>query len=335
MNFGIGFIPEMPAGQATDLARRAEDLGFDSLYIPDQTFYRDPFIVLALCAEATRRIRLGLAVTNPYTRHPIQIARAAGMIGEMSEGRFSLGFGAGNRPRVLKGFGLEQAAPAQRIREALTVTRRLLSGEEVEHRGDAFVVDRVGLDFKPGYAVPIFIASRGPQVLSLGGEIADAVMFEGLFMPGGAKWALSRIEDGARRRYPGQPKARTIAWQSLSLSDDESIAEAPNFRHWAALLISSTQPAVLEAIGLSAATIGAARREIAEVGVEKAGQSLSAEDIRKLVLVGTPEQVRARLLDLAGLGIDEVACIVLGNHEKVRDTMERFAREVLARGMRS
>src|SRR5687767_15819548 len=107
MRSGVAFIPGMPARDVVALARQAEALGYDDLYLPDQTFHRDPFALLALCAEATERIRLGLAVTNPYTRHPVQIARAAATLAEMSEGRFVLGLGAGNKPRVLAGLGIE------------------------------------------------------------------------------------------------------------------------------------------------------------------------------------------------------------------------------------
>src|SRR5438874_11302359 len=108
MRHAIAFIPAMSIRRTVELARRLEERGYDVLFIPDQTFHRDPFVVLALCAEATSRIGLGLAVTNPYTRHPVQIARAAGVLAEISGSRFSLGLGAGNLPRVLRGFGMQQ-----------------------------------------------------------------------------------------------------------------------------------------------------------------------------------------------------------------------------------
>ena len=86
MQFGVAFIPGFPAEQTIGLAAEAERLGYDYLFLPDQTFHRDPFTLLGLCAHATQTIRLGLGVTNPYSRHPVQIARSAGTVADISDG---------------------------------------------------------------------------------------------------------------------------------------------------------------------------------------------------------------------------------------------------------
>ncbi|HEX6022418.1 MAG TPA: LLM class flavin-dependent oxidoreductase, partial [Solirubrobacter sp.] len=175
MRLGLAFIPGMPAGAVVDLVCEAERLGYDDVYLPDQTFHRDPWALLALCAEATSRVRLGLALTNPYTRHPIEIARAAGTLADISDGRFVLGLGAGNRDRVLAGHGIEQRKVITRMRESITVIRALLAGETVEHHSETLTVNSVALDFQPPHPVPIFVGTRGPKMLALAGELADGV----------------------------------------------------------------------------------------------------------------------------------------------------------------
>ena len=120
-----------------------------------------------------------------------------------------------------------------------------------------------------------------------------------------------------------------MAWQAVILGDDEAVAERPEYRRWAALLISSTRDDALSAIGLDPDALAAVRAEIAKTGVEQAGASLSGADVRKLLLVGTIEQVRAQLRAVDGIGVDEVVCLVLGGEDEVRRTMERLASDVL------
>ncbi len=76
-------------------ARRAEELGFQTLWYADERFYREPYVGLAACALATSRIRLGPAVTDPYTRHPALTAAAIASLDELSGGRAVLGYWAG------------------------------------------------------------------------------------------------------------------------------------------------------------------------------------------------------------------------------------------------
>lgn len=323
MRYGIAFIPAMPAHTVVNLAREAEELGYDDLYLPDQTFHRDPFALLALCSQATTRIRLGLALANPYTRHPIEIARAAGTLAEMCGGRFLLGLGAGNRPRVLAGHGIEQRDVVTRIRDAVNVIRSLLAGETVTHRSATLTVDHVSLDFDVTTQVPILIGTRAPRMLALAGAIADGVLFEGLFTPSALTWAFAQVRR-PERDHPG--KLETIAWQSLALSNEPEYANSPHLRRWAALLISTTQTRVLEAIGISEEAVNAARRE-PQTG-EPTGSGIPAKDVKKLLLVGTPDEIAAQLVAVKDAGVDTLATIVLGETDQVRATMRRFASEV-------
>lgn len=331
MRFGAAFIPAMDHRRVVELARLAEDLGFHDFFLPDQTFHRDPFVLLGLCAAATRRIRLGVAVTNPYTRHPVQIARAAGLLGQISEGRFVLGLGAGNRPRVMAGLGIEQKGVVDRLREAVDVIRRLLRGETVDHESPTLVLRDVGLDFEVGYDVPILIASRGPKVLRLAGESADGAMVEGMFTPPALDWALGRIGEGAAGGGRSLDDVETFAWQALVLGDSPDLAARPRLRRWAALLIRTTRRPVLDAIGVSAQAIDAVEREIAAGGgAELSGEGVPPDDVAKLLMVGTPAQLRERAAAVAERGVSSLACTIFGDPDEIAGTMSRFAEDVVA-----
>ncbi len=111
MRFGFGTVPAGPPQDTAALVAHAERLGFDVAWMPDQTFYRDPYITLAACVQHTSTITLGLGVTNPYTRHPAMTARAAATLAELCHGRFILGIGAGNRKELIEKIMFNQYQP--------------------------------------------------------------------------------------------------------------------------------------------------------------------------------------------------------------------------------
>src|SRR4051812_45135853 len=91
--FDFGFIPSGPVAETVALVRSGEELGYRCAWIPDQGFHRDPFSLLTAAAQATTNIGLGVGVTTPFTRLPLQIARAAATVDEFAQGRLKLGLG--------------------------------------------------------------------------------------------------------------------------------------------------------------------------------------------------------------------------------------------------
>lgn len=330
MQFAVAFIPGMSATDAVDLVRLAETLGYDGVWLPDQTFHRDPFVLLGLCAQATRRVTLGLAVTNPYTRHPVQIARAAAAVAEVAGGRFVLGLGAGNRSKVLGALGMDSSQAAHRIEECVTVCRRLFRGERVTHRSPTLTLNDVALDFPVGSDIPIYVASRGPRVLEMGGRVADGVLMEALFTPGGLAYGLDRIARGAQAAGRDPASVRRVAWQPAYLTDAPDAAAAPRFRRWAGLIIQGTQDRILEQIGIPGEVVRDVRADFAASGEDGLGRRVPPEVVTKVLMVGTAADLARHAEVLTGRGIDMMSIIVLGGADDVRRTFRRFAAEVMA-----
>jgi 5,10-methylenetetrahydromethanopterin reductase len=321
MKFGVAFIPGFPAEQTVGLAEEAERQGYDYLFIPDQTFHRDPFTLLGLCAHATERIQLGLGVTNPYTRHPVQIARAAGTLADVSGGRFVLGLGAGNGPTVLGGLGLSHEKVIGRVREATDVIRRLLHGETVDYHSPTLTVNSVRLDFDVALPVPIFLASRNPGMLSLAGAVADGVMFESLPTEAAIHYALGQVSAGAARAGRKVDDLVTASWQMLFFDDDPALSERADVLRWASAIIASTRPEVLHTLGIEAPQPGGPGRS----GPPHA----SPEDALKLFTMGSCAAVIRQLSTIGSAGIQLYAGVVHGDAAAIRDTMRRFAAEVM------
>ena len=76
MQFTFCLIPNMTVQQAGDAVLRAQEWGCDRVWILDEAFMRDPYVLLGSIASRTDRIGLGVGIANPYTRHPMQLTRA-------------------------------------------------------------------------------------------------------------------------------------------------------------------------------------------------------------------------------------------------------------------
>ena len=98
--------------QLQEYARLAEMAGFESLWVTERYFHEETFALLGFLAGVTQRIKLGVAVTNPYTRHPALLAMASATLDRISGGRFLLGLGrSGYRDQ-----GIARRCPGQHHR---------------------------------------------------------------------------------------------------------------------------------------------------------------------------------------------------------------------------
>lgn len=329
--FGAAFFPPMRARDVPDTARLVEDLGYDDLWIPDQTFHHDPFVLLTLCAQATSSIRLGVAVTNPLGRHPVQIARAAATLAEVSGGRFVLGIGAGNRSRVVPALGLPPDRAALRVAEAIDVCRSLLRGDGVSFRGRTVVADGVRLELESSRSVPIFVGARGRQILRVAGSKADGVFVEAMFMPGAAGHALREVEAGARETGRSLADLEVLAWQAVRLSTTIASGDEGPYRRWAALLIRTAPADLLQTQGIAPDVIEVVRKVFDTRGEEAAGARVPDDVVPRLILSGDPDGISEHLEWVRTNGFDGAGMIAFGGTELVRDTLRRFAEDVIVR----
>lgn len=165
-----------------DEARRAEDLGFDTIVVPDHIAddLLSPMVALATMAEATTRLRVGTFVLNNDFRHPALLAREAATIDLLTDGRLELGLGAGHAAPEYAEIGL-RFDPARvrvaRLEESAQLLRRLFDGEEVTFTGTHYQV--VAHRLAPPRRPALLIGGNGNRVLALGARYADIVGFTG------------------------------------------------------------------------------------------------------------------------------------------------------------
>jgi alkanesulfonate monooxygenase SsuD/methylene tetrahydromethanopterin reductase-like flavin-dependent oxidoreductase (luciferase family) len=184
---GVLLLPIDPWAQTVERVQRLEALGYDHVWTYDHLSWRRyrehdwhatiPW--LTGVAAATRRVRLGTMMTSPNFRHPVALAKDAMTLDHVSNGRLTLGIGAGGLgfdATVFGGEPLSERARADRLIEFVEVVDRLLREPRVSHRGPHYVVDDARM--LPGCLqqprVPLAIAAGGPRTLALTARYADA-----------------------------------------------------------------------------------------------------------------------------------------------------------------
>jgi G6PDH family F420-dependent oxidoreductase len=168
-------------------ARRAEQAGFDFAAISDHYFPwleeqgHSPFAwsVLGALAQATERLGLMTAVTCPIMRyHPAIIAQAAATLGLLTNGRFTLGVGSGERlnEHVIGAGWPGIVERHERLSEALDIIQGLLAGDLTTYRGEYFNLDHAKLFDRPKQKPEVIMAAGGPRAARLAAEKADGLI---------------------------------------------------------------------------------------------------------------------------------------------------------------
>jgi coenzyme F420-dependent glucose-6-phosphate dehydrogenase len=163
----------------------AEELGFDSVFISDHfqpwrhTGGHAPysFAWMGAAGARTGRIVIGTSVVTPTFRyHPSIVAQAMGTLGAMFPGRIILGVGTGESLNEVPAIGIKWPAFKERfgrLRESISLMRRLWTEELVSFEGEYFRTERATIYDRPDQLVPIYIAAAGPSAAALAGEVGD------------------------------------------------------------------------------------------------------------------------------------------------------------------
>jgi len=200
-------IPPLPLNQVPAVARSAEALGFDALWMPETI--HDPFLPGALIAEHTRRLNFGTAVAIAFARSPATLAYTAWDLAQASGGRFILGLGTQVKAHVERRFGMPWPdSPAGKLREQIQAIRAFWRSwqhnEPLNFRGDFYKLTLMSPFFNPGPIdhpeIPIYIAGVNTGLARLAGEVADGFHVHPFHTPRYLREVLlPAIEQGARK----------------------------------------------------------------------------------------------------------------------------------------
>jgi probable F420-dependent oxidoreductase len=205
------------------LARRAEALGYEALYMPDHLGRQlSPISALTAAAIATTSLRVGPYVAANDFRHPLLLARELATLDVLSAGRVEIGIGAGWSTTDYRQLGWAYDRPGVRIgrlEEAIAIIKRLFAGETVTHHGEHYQLDRARLAPLPVQRPhpPLVIGGGGPRLLRLAAREADIVGLIPQFSPRGRPIISQATEAATEAKAAIVREAAGDRWERLRL----------------------------------------------------------------------------------------------------------------------
>jgi len=291
--------PDLPMCQR--VARRTEEIGYESLWIAD-TGGPDPFVVAAAAAAVTSRVRIGTAVIPAYTRSAPVIAAAAASCDELAHGRFVLGIGASSETIVQAWSGVPWERPLGRVRETVETVRKILGGERTDFRGKTFSSRGYRLLMRtPNPPIPLHVGALMPPMLELAGEIADGVTLN--MMPVAAvPRMVAHIRAGAERAGKDPDKLEIVARFQACVTDDKPSARAVVRQFFGPYFATSVYNRFVEWCGYPEQA-----REILSAwqAKDRARNAAAVTDamIDEIAIIGSAEECRDRVAAFVAAGV--------------------------------
>lgn len=162
-------------------ARLVESLGYDGLAVEETK--DDPYVVLALAAHATTRLRLTTAIAMAFPRSPTITAMSAWTLQKLSGGRFVLGLGSQVRGHIVRRFGLTYRPPGPWMRDYVRAVRAVWTSwqrrQPLDFESEHYRLSLMVPLFDPGPIthpdIPIHVAAVNPTMCRMAGEVADGL----------------------------------------------------------------------------------------------------------------------------------------------------------------
>jgi probable F420-dependent oxidoreductase len=188
MDFGVSYFPTDESIEPAELARMAEERGFESVFVTEHThipasretdypaggelpreYWRiyDPFVAMTAMAAATERIKVGTAICLLVERDPITTAKAVASVDRLSGGRMLFGVGAGWNLEEMRNHGTDPAERFRILRERVEACKEIWANEEATYHGEFVNFDRIVCRPAPLQEPhpPILVGGNGPTVL--------------------------------------------------------------------------------------------------------------------------------------------------------------------------
>ena len=333
MRYSFSLVPDSTRFELfEEVIRNAEADGFDIAWTPDQGFMVDPFVALSLAARASQTLKLGIGVTSPFMRHPIQLARAAAALSNLSGGRFILGLGAGEKARIRDATGAREGRFIDVMRDTFIALRGLLNSERVSLSNSVYSLADVGLEMPVNHHVPLYLATTAPSAFRLAGAHADGVIVGDVADPEVMANIVGWVEEGAIGAGRTLADIDIVAWVSTVVTPDRDIVWERLRRRVVTTALGAMSKPTRKLLGVNEADIAqvmAARRDD-DAPLPKS--ALSDAVVDRVTIVGDAATVSARVAALSRVGVNTMAFrmpVALQDRVSFADNIERLKHGVM------
>jgi 5,10-methylenetetrahydromethanopterin reductase len=313
MHLGVYFDGFAATGDMIESARAAEAAGAASLWFAQHMGYRDAFLSAAAAAGVTSRVALAPTAISAYLWPPLSAAMSIATLNEMSGGRAILTMAVGNILNLGES-GVEPVKPIRVMREYVAAMRGLLAGEAVRLQGEVHRLAGAHLEVRKGARIPILVASTGPQMLRLAGEIGDGVVLSTGLTLAATRRCLDHVQTGAQKAQRDGATLRRVGFINLAVSEDGAAARHQVLRKLAFLFRSRGHAENIASSGLDidhAAIMAANARRDPDAAVALLPERAAAV----FGVTGTPRECRERLEEYLAIGLDEPIIEISGSGE--------------------
>lgn len=320
-NLGVMFRREHAPEQLPDFARRAEEAGFDELWVVEDCFYTSGIASAATALAGTGSITVGLGIMPAVVRNPVFAAMEIATLARLYPGRFLPGFGHGvtGWMRQIGAFPISQL---KALEEVVVTVRRMLAGDEVTFNGTEVHLDQAKLVHPPQQPPPISLGVRGVKSLALSGRVADGTILAEYAAPEYVAWAREQIKTAQQAVGRTTPHRLTVF--AFTCVDADAATARQQLRPLVASAIAAGKiDAQLAPLGILPKV-----QELRENG----GKQHLEEEVPdawldKLAVVGRPAECVQAVHRLVEAGADTVVLVPLPG--KSLSELDIFARHLL------
>lgn len=318
-----------------ELVKAADRIGVDFAWTAE-AWGMETIAPLAYLAPLTSRIKLGTGIMQISARTPATTAMTALTMARLSGDRFCLGLGVSG-PQVVEGLhGEEFARATARLREYVDIVRKGINGERLVSDGPRYVLPRPGgegkalkLSMTPNPGIPVYLATLGPRMLELTGELADGWLGTS-FIPGASEHVMGSLRAGAER------SGRTLADLDLQINatievGDDVDALLDKYRPYAAFTLGAMGSASTNFYNSAYSRAGwgdmCAKVQSLWVSGDKAAAVQAVEDdfLLSIYMIGTEPMVSARIAAAKSAGINTLRIAPVGRTAAdMIDNLERL-----------
>ena len=200
---GVMQLTMEPLEEMIETAKVMDRAGFDTVWLAEAYPWwrkhgmeaRSSTVVSALMARETDRLTIGWGIISPFTRHPVQVAMDARVVQEAAgPGRFLLGFGTSKI--FLNNARMQTRKTLGPMRDAVAITRGVLSGQEFSYAGETWSADVPALRDEaeaPREVPPVYVAATAPKMQALAGEIGDGCLTPSITTPAFVRYTRDNV----------------------------------------------------------------------------------------------------------------------------------------------